>query len=178
MKLQHKKIAILISLALLFITPGLAAYVFYQYPQWLSGVRTNKGTLLEPPQRLAVLPKAKKWSLILWNPEDCDHACIQQLDKLARIRLALGRRWYEVRTFLLLGTEAHHPSRQLMHALKIQDIGWLSLTKKETQELHDLTQIPVLWIANPDNEVVLVYSVQAKPDDLFHDLKRLLHTQE
>ena len=93
MKILNRNSFVLLLLAILFVAPGIVAYFVYTHPQWLGMATTNKGELIKSPQILDKLGSEKKWRLIVWSPEGCDATCIQQVDKLARIRLALGRHY-------------------------------------------------------------------------------------
>lgn len=174
MKHTSRNYFILLLLALLFMAPGLVAYIVYNHNAWLSAAPTNKGTLLNPPVLLAQLHEKEKWQLVLWSPQACDQECAQQLDKLARIRLALGRRLYEVETCLLLGVDAPLPAVPLANTLRDHDIHVLKLAAGASSPLPVLPKISTLYIMNPTGYLVLAYKNQAKPDDLYHDIKHLL----
>ena len=97
---------ILLILGLMFLAPGVAAYLFYQHPNWLGSSRVNKGILLNPPLHLPSLGHESKWKILFWSPGPCDAVCLQQLDTLARVRLALGRQFYNIELWLLPGDTA------------------------------------------------------------------------
>lgn len=184
MKTAKRNYLILALLGLVFAAPGISAYFFYTHPHWLGQATTNKGLFLDPPvllsslgQHTVVGPTAgPKWQLILWSPSACETSCLQQLDKLARIRLALGRKLYDVVPNLLLGHDAPSLPDALKKTLQEQDIQVVRMVAD--------AKIPVLkdhieiFIANPDNFLVLAYQPMAKPGDIFHDIKQLLNTTE
>lgn len=187
MKASHHHYMVLWLLALVFIAPGVAAYFFYTHPQWLSHATTNKGTLLTPPVFISSLKEASvinpsslgrgpTWKLVVWSPTACNGECINQLDKLARIRLALGRRLYNVTQELLLGAKAPLPASKLRALLQERDIHIVRLQEKEQSPTlpHKIT----IFIANPENYLVLAYQPTVKPDDIFHDMKHLLTTTD
>lgn len=169
---------VLLLLALLFAAPGIAAYLFYLHPQWLGAATTNKGHLLNPPELLPVVNAKQKWRLILWNQGDCEAACLAQVDKLARIRLALGRRLYEVEQWLILATEAQQLPDSLKKALTEQDIQVQRLSAEERKNSRSLEGKSQVFIANPSGYLVLAYALTSKPGDIFHDLKHLLSSTE
>jgi hypothetical protein len=169
---HHKLIFSL--LCLLFISPGLIAYVVYIHPEWLPRATTNKGHFLTPPPRLsALMSKKASWQIILWSPSVCDTNCITQLDQLARLRIALGRRFYDVQLILMQSDTTPAPSPKHLSAMQTYDIRRVTLSQKQTHEI-DLTQQSSLFIANPAHYLVLSYPINSKPDDLFHDIKLLL----
>ena len=167
---------ILLLLFLLFAAPGIAAYLFYLNPQWLSASTTNKGRLLKPPVTLLRSKGGKpQWTLMLWAPQGCEQACLKQLDKLARIRLALGRRLYDVEE-LLLATKDQVFSANFRNSLQEQAIHLLQINPTNLKEA--LTTQSEIFIANPDGLLILAYSPEANPADIYHDLKHLLNTTE
>lgn len=179
MKTAKRKYMVLLILALFFAAPGISAYVFYHHPQWLGSGKTNKGTLLNPPVLLTQLasqfskPEAK-WALVLWSPRACEKNCIKQLDKLARIRLALGRHLYEVESILLLGADAPDLSEALVKVMKEQDIRVLKL-REQVVDAPLLQQHLGIFIANHDDYLVLAYQPKAKSKDIYHDIRQLLN---
>ena len=175
---NRRNLITMLLLATVFLTPGLAAYVFYQHTDWLGAAKTNKGVLLNPPIALAILNKAPKWKLVFWNPGICENACQQELDKLARVRLALGRRLYEVQIDFLMNLDASQLSGVLTDRLHKADINLIPIPGNKRQELTVLPSHSQTFIANPNNFLVLAYQSSAKPDDIFHDIKRLLTVKE
>ena len=174
MKTTRRHYVTLLLLVFLFATPGLSAYFLYFHPQWLSTTTTNKGEFLNPPVLLLALATDSKWRLVLWSPETCEKTCLEQWDKLARIRLALGRRLYDVDLSLVLGAEAGALPVTLSKALPAPGMSVITLPARESQQLTVLHPHAELFIANPDHYLVLAYPVTAEPDDLFHDIKLLL----
>jgi len=172
---QRRNYMVLLLLILVFACPGLAALAFYKHPQWLSTGAVNKGQLLNPPELVSGIQAKAKWRLILWNPGACDVACQQQLDKLARIRLALGRRLYEVDEWLI-NTETL--PENLSQSLNDQDIHNLLLAPADSGKQSVLTGASRIFIANPDNYLILAYPTDDKPDNIFRDLKRLLNSND
>ncbi len=171
--LRHK--IILLLLVFLFAAPGLSAYLFYFHPQWLSAPTTNKGQLLNPPVLLSELNHNDKWQLILWQPSTCDATCMTQLDQLARIRLALGRRLYTVDLTLLQPADAAPiPATDAATTFQDPGISIVKLSPSESVHLSAVYSQPQFFIANPDHYLVLAYPVTAEADDLFHDIKLLL----
>lgn len=178
MKYTHRYLVPLI-LVILFAAPGLAAYYFYHHPEWLGGAKINRGQLLTPPFLLkSSQSESEKWQLVLWSPLSCERDCKIQLDKLARIRLTLGRRLYDVEVKLLLGHEAARLSDDTVAALNDQAIVLSRLNRDTRQFVPQLPSQPKLYIANPTGYMILAYPANAQPDDIHHDLKRLLNIKE
>lgn len=174
MKSTRRYYITLLLLVFLFATPGLSAYFLYFHPSWLSAATTNKGQFIKPPILLETLGASVKWRLILWSPESCETTCMEQLDKLKRVRLALGRRLYDVDLNLLLGPNAGPLSEPVAKMLHEPGMSVITLTVGEAMHLSPRYPHSELFIANPEHYLVLAYPLTAEPDDLFHDIKLLL----
>ncbi|MDA9272169.1 hypothetical protein N9Q05_02135 [bacterium] len=174
MKHVRRQSIILFLLVLMFAAPGVAAYFFYFHPHWLSANTTNKGEFIRPPFQLVGLKKQAKWQLIFWSPADCDNVCMKQVDKLARIRLALGRRLYDVEVFLLMGHQAATLSEEQIAILREQAIQIMTLSAQESEQLSAVYDKSGVFIANPDQYLVLRFPIKAPSDAIFHDIKLLL----
>ena len=174
---------ILIILAFLFAAPGILAYIFYNHPHWLSASSTNKGELLNPPillnhRRVEVRKADVKWALVLFSPSACEKRCINQLDKLSRIRLALGRHLYEVESRLLLGPNTPQLPMELTNAMHEQDIHIEKLSTEENQQLALLPNHLAIYIENLDGYLIMAYPEEASSEDIFHDIKQLLNMRK
>ena len=178
MKKQSSKYFVLLMLLVMFMAPGIAAYVFYQHPDWLSAAKVNKGDLLNPPIALNVLQGQDKWRLVFWAPKECDAVCLKQLDTLARIRLALGRKLYKVDQWLVLGNEAQPLSSEATTSLKALDFQVVQLSAKDLLKPETLFAETKIFLADPHNYLILAYAPSGNPDDVYKDLKLLLNTTE
>ncbi|MCH9756417.1 MAG: hypothetical protein K0U37_04390 [Gammaproteobacteria bacterium] len=176
--MRRKKI--LIALLLVFVAPGILAVLFYMNPSWLGGLPTNKGLLIRPPVELSYLDAASedKWHLTVWCPKGCDTSCLQSLDEMARVRLALGRRLYQVDLWLLEGEEGGRCDQHTVEALVKEDVKSRVLLAKEQATVPLLQDIPKVFLADPKKYLVLEYAMTGKAADVFQDLKRLLNTRE
>lgn len=178
MKKPVTKYYILLLLALMFAAPGIAAYVFYHHPSWLGVTKVNKGTLLTPAPVLDVFDKEDKWRLVFLSPDACDQLCLHQLDILARVRLALGRKLYQVDEWLLLGDKSSSISEESAAILKKQDVHFAQLSTAQMVILANLPAEANIFIVNPEGYLILSYRAGVNPDDVYKDLKLLLNTTE
>ncbi|MDI1352427.1 MAG: hypothetical protein PSV35_06605 [bacterium] len=177
MKKKPNKCYILLLLTLMFATPGIAAYLFYKHPNWL-GAKINKGTLLTPALQIQAIKNQSKWKLILWSPDVCEKECIKKLDMLARVRLALGRKLYQVDQWLILGESDTALTPPVKALLKQDDFHYAHFSLRETKLLQQLPESPRIFIADPDNYLILSYTPEVIPEDVYKDLKLLLNTTE
>jgi hypothetical protein len=176
-KQTTNKYYVLTLLICLFAAPGIAAYVFYNHPSWLGGTRVNKGVLLSSPVELTSVAGKTKWRLIFWSPSTCAKACLKQLDILARVRLALGRKFYQVDQQLVLGMDSFLSSA-MKKKLEAKDFKVHKLSDMDIVQLKNLSEQPHVFIMDPNNYLVLSYKSGVNPDDIYKDLKLLLNTSE
>lgn len=174
MKKQSTKYYVLLLLMAMFAAPGIAAYIFYQHPGWLSSAKINKGILLDPPIALHVLGGQAKWSIVYWAPNACDTHCLNQLDTLARVRLALGRKLYQVDQWLILGDKTPPLSPEAKSTLK--ELGF-QVTQWSAGN-GTLSSEAKVFLADPNNYLILSYPLLVNPDDVYKDLKLLINTTE
>lgn len=178
MKKHTSKYYVLLLLAIMFAAPGIAAYFFYQHPSWLGASRVNKGTLLTSPVALNSFDETAKWRIVLYSPGQCKKDCLEQLNLLARVRLALGRKLYQVDEWLLLDDQSPSLAEEIRPLLKEQDIHVATLSAEEMAKLSALPAKSRIFIANPEHYLILSYKTGANPDDIYKDLKLLLSTTE
>jgi len=164
---------------MLFAAPGLTAYLYYRNPQWLSANTTNKGQLLNPPVLLSEVEDGKqKWRFVLWYPQHCETQCLQEADKLARVRLALGRHLYEVDQWLLLHEDSLAMENTATQMLREHDIHVAHISENSLKNLSILADKPQVFIASPKGDLVLAYEENTNPKDIYHDIKRLLGSEK
>lgn len=167
-----KRTTVIINLLIvLFAAPGIIAYLVYLHPTWISA-RTNHGHLLQPPPKLDALSLAEKWQLLYWSPQACTQTCMQRIDELAKLRLALGRRLYYVDLVLASDiplTDVAQETQNLLHAVdgKIVQLKGADAEKLGVQ--------PTIYLLNPEHYVVLAYSSDQKAKDIFEDLQKMVH---
>lgn len=172
MQRHKKKLIVPLILISIFILPGISAYILYTHPNWLK-TSTNRGEFIQPPLQLKELPKNNKWRLVYYSKTTCNDKCMGNLDKLARVRLALGRHLYNVDSCLLLPDFAKSiTSRQekILH-----DIGIDMLIFSPDKHInYNIFTKNAYFIINEDNYAILTYSENTAPDDIFQDIKKLV----
>jgi len=172
MKQISRQSLVLFLLAFLFLAPGITALCFFKHPQWLSKKATNRGQFIKPSLAITALHQlSNKWHLVVWSPHDCSPKCQKRIDELARVRLALGRRYYDVDQVLLIG-EDNPPLGDRLEK-KLHHHG----TKVVRTESNYASNSKI-FIANPEGYLILSYAMTAEADDIYHDLKQLLTTTQ
>ncbi|MBA2709290.1 MAG: hypothetical protein H0U57_01660 [Tatlockia sp.] len=175
MKITKRNYLILFVLALIFTAPGLIAFISYQHPQLFLVNTTNKGELLNPPVLFNdIASDQSKWRLIYWHPENCEATCLKKIDKLARIRLALGRHLYEVEEWLVVAKDNQQIDAKMEKLLNEHDIHLLRISSTTMSKLPVFNSKPKIFIANSKGYLVLAYKENSKPQDIYQDMKQLL----
>ena len=188
MKIMSRHSLILYLLALVFFAPGLAALYFFHHPSMLAGSSTNKGEFMRPAQLIKSFTRLKgkskplddgkpKWHLVLWDPNECQDECIQLLEKLTRIRLALGRHFYDVNEALLV-REAPIPDNPKLSEWQARGVDVVRLSNEDEGILLAISKESRIFIANPSGYLIFSYGLTTPPDDIYRDLKQLLSTTQ
>ncbi|MDP3559585.1 MAG: hypothetical protein Q8R79_04440 [Legionellaceae bacterium] len=173
--MKHKNSFILLSLALIFSLPPVAAYLFFIQKPWLHHAPIYQGTWISKAHTLNNLPEQAQWHLFYWQPNPCRSSCIQHLDTLARIRLALGRKLYSVQQYLAMTSENLAGQKKTQQSfLKMADIQTLILTSKNEKFLKQHMSGAAYGIATPQREILLLYPIDTPPKALYHDLHLLV----
>jgi hypothetical protein len=170
--LMRVQTRILSVLFLIFSLPPLAAWWFYQHPSgWMSS-KINHGHLVNPPVQMKTLAQPHAWQLIYLSKQNCDAACQNKLEQLAKIRLALGRHMVGLGMVLL----APEPQSPVLKHLHDMDVQWVKLSQHDLQKIASsrmLNQQDSLWLMDASGWLVLTYPQSAKPKAIYADLKRL-----
>lgn len=171
----------LLVLVLIFIAPGLVAYEYYTHRSH-SMLTTNKGQLIRPPVLLTLPFSGNRWRMLLWRPHGCKHECVRQLDRLARVRLALGRRLYNVDVVLVLGSKHKLKAWKKEHeylSRRMQEHGLsLLIVSKDNLELRAaFGDTAGVYLVNPHKYAILAYPESDFSDAVFHDLKHILSNE-
>ena len=69
-------------------------------------------------------------------------------------------------------------SPDAQQAIDKQDVHLRTVSIDEQRRIALLKQDVNVFLADPKNNIVLQYSLMNKPEDVFHDLKRLLSSRE
>ncbi len=174
MKILKSRFVVMFFLVIIFIAPSVLAYLYYRHPTWLSSPSTNRGELIKPPYQLQHVVPSERWRLLLWSPSACDTTCLERLNALARIRLALGRRLYQVQACVLLADEKMSFRLKDTKILQEEDVCVLKLPEQAQADRSALGDNPTFFIVNPEGFFILKYPVDMQADDIFHDIKHLL----
>lgn len=171
----------------LFAAPPLAALLLYfVFPQWIPGGRTNHGTLLDPARPLPAfalvdeagrpLPPDRKWTLLYAGGHGCDAACAAVLAEGRQVWHALDKDRQRVRRVYVAPDAA--ALAQAKAALQAQhwDLAIVADAGTAGARLADALgpQPPnALFLLDPNGNWVMTFDALSEKD-LYRDLRRLL----
>jgi cytochrome oxidase Cu insertion factor (SCO1/SenC/PrrC family) len=163
----------------LFIAPFIAATWLYAHAENFHFTTKNKGLFISPPAEIAELniqfPEEFNhyWWILLFQNTACETDCQNQLDSIRRMHLALHKNQHRVHVLLA----QKDPSLQLREWLSAHVPGFL-LTPINNSLPPFLEEQPGIAIMDPHGNIILRYPFNANPEDIFKDLKTLLHNSQ
>ncbi len=184
----------LITLALLFLAPALAAWWFYSTSaDWQPGHTTNHGTLMVPPRPLDLTQPLfatdgtpfpgeylrGKWTLVYIGGSSCTALCAEDFYKMRQVRLAQGENMDRVqRLFLFTDGDSRLPAA--LDDYPKMDVAILPRQAGETflsQFIVDNTgpgKAERIYVVDPLGNLMMYYYPDAEPKGMLKDLQRLL----
>lgn len=188
MYFAKRKYLVFFLLTVLFLAPSICAYWCFLNPHLLSGKAVNKGKLLVKPIKLSpqlvvdrkflpktlinLDPKTTIWRVVYIEKNSCKEHCLKQLELLAKVRIALGRKYYSTEIWLIqpkLKDSNLLTNFLEMHSIKLGRLNQESFNNLESKVLNEQK----LFIADPNFYLILGYPL-LNPKDLFRDLQRLI----
>lgn len=173
-KNNSKKYSSVLILVVIFSLPIWAAFYIFSKPMLLRKLSTtNYGQWAPVVHWQLNQPKARPWQLVLWNQGLCEQKCIHRLDELARVRLAMGRKVYNLDVVLVL-PEGIHLSESLRSQLKDSNIEYQYLPSNAVMTWNDFFQKHPVVLFSPEHTSILMYPRELEPKKLYHDLQVLI----
>ena len=185
----------LVLIALLFLAPLLAAWVWYaNIDAWRPTQLINHGDLISPARplpdfSLVALDGATidarflhgKWTLVYIGSSECDNACHVNLDKVSRVRLALGKDMMRVQTlYVLTDTERVASLRPRLTPYEPVTVAALGshgapfMQQFETVVGGSVAAAGRVYMIDPLGNLMMSYGTASVARDLLQDLERLL----
>jgi len=178
----------LVGIFALFIGPVILVILmrssWWQYQP--SGLK-NLGHLVQPPVHLALDQTSGmdgRWLILYVLDQPCDQKCMDNVTALRQIHRATGRKGEHLAIVLLSETPTEPALRSRLEAVYPEfafayDADKTVMTALESVNAK-LAIDPVnsnhihTYVLDPMLNVILAYGVDANPNDLHKDLKRLL----
>lgn len=169
-----KKYRSLLLLVFFFLLPLVAAYFIFSKPFILRKLSTTNYGQWAPEVKWQLhKEKVRPWQLVLWNDGACEQVCMQKLDQLARIRLAMGRKLYELDLVLVI-PEGIVVSDAKRLQLKDNNIHYQFLPREEVSLWQkDFLKQPIV-LFTPEHQAILMYPTAFESKKMFHDLQVLI----
>jgi hypothetical protein len=177
---------------LIFAAPSLAAWFFYLNPQYLPGVRSNRGELIQPAVELAALGTLLdangstldlttfdgRWTLVFLAGADCADPCRARLADLRQIRLATGEGQMAVERLLIL-TRPVKPNLLVDLGGDFPGMRIVALDATAAGRLLDAlgqgeAALARVYVLDPMGRLMMRYAADAPAKDTLKDLERLI----
>jgi len=173
-KFKMKKIGMIWLLVVVFTLPMFVAYKLAQDSHWLgSGNTTNYGQWVKNNISWNInIPNKRPWQLIYWTSQSCKEDCVQTLNQLAKIRLAMGRKLYQLNIWLMVPSQIQLTDEETKN-LRTQDIQ-LAYANPDTQKQWDVFKDKPIVLFTPENRALLMYKKHFDAKKMYHDLQLLI----
>ena len=186
--LWHRvKFLALIGVFLLpFVGGWMALYVFDLKP-----AAGNYGTLVVPVRKLdwPMLETrdgevfeagfGRKWTLLLFSGEQCGELCRSNLFYMRQLRTLLGRDTLRLQNVLVsaapLGEQTTVYLREFPNIKVVEGNRDPRLYEQfRLPGLEDVGSTPMLYLVDPDQNLMMYYPAQNDPDLILEDVKKLM----
>ena len=97
------------------------------------------------------------------------------LDKMARIRLALGRRLYNVESYLFMPQSVKGLTEEQEVIVQDVNISVLKFAADGEDYQRIFNKKRAFFIISPENYVILSFAADTPSEDIFADLKKLVN---
>lgn len=173
--------ATLLGLGILFLLPLVIAWLMYSgVIDYRPGETRNRGELVEPPVEAALSGEFDRqglrghWMLVYPVSLDCLDRCREELVGLRQVQRALGRDSERVRAALLATEDSQADILRLAREI---DPGFVVLAGSADALRAQLSEIGGgrgTYVVDPLGNIMMHYHPGTDPDDIRHDLERLL----
>ena len=176
---DRSKVLVLVIAAIAFVPLFLAYIVFLYFPTLVPGTTTNHGTLIQPPVQVnddnLVLPG--KWVMLIPVKTECDNACERVLYLSRQVHISLGKDASRIRRVILTSDSLSTGFLDLL-AREHYQAAIVSLGRDATTILRkvatDPAGDPVVFIMDPNGNIMMYYLPSQGGKPMLNDLKHLL----
>lgn len=176
MRKKNSKFTFWLTLSL-FLTPFIAASWLYAHADQFHFKTKNKGILITPPAQVANLETPVQnfhhhWWVLIFNNAPCETTCQEQLHWLHQIHIALHK--HQTRVQLWMAQSALNPDMETQILKSIPELTLIPLTTLPSF----LDNEPGIAIMDPLGNIMMRYPFNTDPQNVFKDLKTLLHNSQ
>ena len=172
---RHNRTVFLILIVIAAV-PMLAAYVaYFHLPGWIPSGMTNKGVLITPPVYAGEVNPAlvdlKTWVLVQPVGRTCETNCEKVLYLARQVVTGLGKDAPRVKRILM----ASRPISDEFSSRLAREHADVEVIHGDHARLDAITtERPVLFLIDPNGNVMMFYSMERAGKPLLKDLKHLL----
>jgi hypothetical protein len=176
-RMSRTKLVIIISMS---FGPIFAAYiVFFKFPELAPTSRTNEGTLINPPfQGGTLVSTNEKWTLIIAVETSCDTVCEEVLHLSRQIHIGLGKNTPRVQRVIVTRGSLIEQFLEYLgdkhNNTKIVDIKGSELAEQMQQVIKTSPSQPIIFLMDPNGNVMMYYPPEKVGKPMQKDLKLLL----
>lgn len=186
-----------ILMAVLFLSPVVAAWVVWQYVgEHGVGTTVNVGTLVVPARPLEDLPFRDlegepvaqgvwrgRWTLVIFAPASCDAACHQTLHDTRQVRRSVHKDITRVQRLLVAGTNFDAAEKTWLsqeHEDLIAVVAAGPLWKRATAAFVDLAPMSAanVYLVDPLGNLMMYYGADVPASGMLKDLRKLLKVSQ
>lgn len=173
-KFKMKKKGIIWLLVLVFSLPMFVAYKLAQHPEWLGSINTtNYGQWVKNNVMWkAAVPNKRPWQLVYWVKDSCNKECLDSINQLAKIRLAMGRKLYQMNIWLMVPNHVQLSAKEIKN-FQNQDILIAYADQKTQKQWSSFRDNPIV-LFTPENKALLKYEANFNAKKMYHDLQLLI----
>lgn len=162
---------ILIAAVPIFISSA----VFFFFPDWVPTGTTNQGELIVPvvpgDEISGELLELQSWVLLQPVAMDCNEACIQMLYLSRQVIIGLGKDASRIKRAVIAPAGVSDRFADLLDS----DHGDARIIEADTRLLDQANDSrPVLFLMDPNGNVLMYYSLEKAGKPMMKDLKHLL----
>lgn len=172
--MKNKKHIQIILLVVVFIIPTFVAYFLTKNPSLMqASATTNYGEWVPKTIPWPLEDKKRPWQLVLWQSKGCQDECMRQIGELAKIRLAMGRKVFDLNLWVVV-PQRYQLKGEHIKFLQNHDIQVGYFDEGIEKQWNEIIANTPIVLINPEKEALLMYPLNPQPKRLFHDLQLLI----
>ncbi len=173
--IRRSRAKLLTLIAIAFVPIFIAYSAYFYFPAMAPTGTTNQGELVNPPVAGGTLSPAiaslSTWSLIQPLTGECDDKCRELMYLSRQIVTGLGKNTSRVTRVLLVDAPQTEAFRDYLNEAH----GDLLVIEGDDTLLNRITsERPMLFLMDPNSNIMLFYSLDKAGKPMLNDIKHLL----
>ena len=174
-QIKSSRIKLLALIAIAMVPIFLSILLFQYLPQLQPAGTTNQGELVLPPVDVKEvspdLLSYENWVLLQTAGESCNADCKQMLYFSRQVITGLGKDSGRVERVIVAPTGVDEKFRQHLSEEHV-DVAVMSINQGALDKISD--DVPLLFLIDPNGNIMMFYSVEKAGKPMLKDLKHLL----